>query len=121
MCIGLRSCRRIGGHRRAQVTKARHRNHPNALTRQRAGECHALVVAAAAAVNSQQGNACSRLLVLDRAAARRDQRAAVRDAGAGQLDVPVEAPPDRQGSDPKDQARQASDCNRTAGCHGENS
>ena len=89
--------------------------------RQRAGEGHTLVVPAAAAVNRQQRNACSGLLVLERATARCDQRAAVRDAGAGQLDVSVEAPPDRQGSDPDDQARQTSDCKRKARCHGENS
>jgi len=49
------------------------------LFRQRCGKGHALIEAAAAAVDGQQGNAGTSLLNLDRAAGRVDHPAALSD------------------------------------------
>ena len=97
MRVGLRGRRRIGTHRRAQAAEARHRVHANAVPRQRADKCQALVVLATAAVNHQQRGAGAGPLVLDRPEARGDQWVAHRDAGGGRRDVGVETPPDQQG------------------------
>ena len=97
--VGLRLGRGIGGPRRAQVAEARHRDHAHTLLHQRPRPGHALIVAAAAAVDHQQRDAVACLLDFDRAAAGGDDHAALRGARGGGGQISLEAGTDQQRDD----------------------
>ena len=96
MSIGLRLGRSVRRHRRAQIAETGHRDHANTLLREAAGESHALIVAAAAAVDDQQGRACACLLILDRSARSVEEQALLCNPIAGRFDIGVKPPPNQK-------------------------
>ena len=98
MRVCLRRRRRVWTHRGSQVAEARHRDRPHTVLRQRAREGHALVVPAAAAVDHQQRHAGTKLLILDGAAARGSQHAALRGTGLRVGQIPLKSPSDQHSS-----------------------
>ena len=96
MGVGLRRCRCISRHGRAQVAEARHRDDANAVRGQPSRESHALVMPTTAAMYGQQRHPASGFLVFDGTAARLQQHAALCRMRTGALHVDVEAPFDEE-------------------------